>query len=128
MTWAGRDRPEDQATIAGAYRRAAKDCGALLAPVGTAWRQALAQDPGCALHHRDGRHAGPAGAYLTACVFFALFFNISPEGLPGTIEVKGKRRVELNPQQAGFLQKIAVETVTLRSRFCQHTSKTVSNK
>jgi hypothetical protein len=110
MTWAGRDRPEDQATIADAYRRVAKDCGALLAPVGTAWRRALAQDPGCALYNRDGRHAGPAGAYLAACVFFALLFNISPLGLPGTIEVKGKRRVELNPQQAGFLQNIAFET------------------
>jgi len=111
MTWAGRDRPEDQATIADAYRRAAKDCGARLAPVGTAWRRALTQDPGCALYHRDGRHAGPAGAYLTACIFFALLFSISPLGLPGTIYTKGKLRVELSPQQAGFLQRIAFEAV-----------------
>jgi hypothetical protein len=111
MTWAGRQRPADQAIIAGAYRRAARQCSALLAPVGTAWQQALAQNPACSLYHADGRHAGPGGAYLSACVFFALLLEADPGGLPATIYASGKLRVDLNPQDAGFLQRIATEAV-----------------
>ena len=111
MTWAGRDRPGDLDTIAGAYRRAAEQSSALLAPVGRAWQQALAENPACPLYHTDGRHAGPDGAYLSACVFFTLLLKADPGGLPGTIHAMGKLRVDLSPEQAGFLQTIAYLSV-----------------
>ena len=63
------------------------------------------------LHHIDGRHANPNGAYLTACVFYSVFFNTSPEGLPATLLIGGKIRLNLAEDRAGFLQKIAYKTV-----------------
>jgi hypothetical protein len=115
MTWAGRSRPDDQALISAAYRRAAADCGALLAPVGTAWQRALAEHSEWHLHHPDGRHAGPSGAYLTACVFFRLLCGASPVGLPGRIHAEGKLRVDLSPEQARFFQRVASDEVDANS-------------
>ncbi len=112
MTWARRNRPGELAVIAAAYRRAADACGAVLAPVGLAWQRALAEDPKCRLYHPDGRHAAPAGAYLTACVFFTLLCGASPVGLPGRIHAQGKLRVDLTPEQAGCFQRIAFEVVS----------------
>jgi hypothetical protein len=115
MTWAGRQRPQDQPLIAGAYRQVAAACRALLAPVGIAWQRALAEDPDCHLHHPDGRHAGPSGAYLTACVFFRLFCGASPVGLPGRIHAEGKLRVDLSPERARFFQRVASDEVDVKS-------------
>jgi hypothetical protein len=44
-------------------------------------------------------------------VFYAVFFNASPEGLPATFQIEGKIRLDLAEDRAGFLQKIAYETV-----------------
>jgi hypothetical protein len=82
-----------------------------LAPVGLAWEKALERDPSIDLHHLDERHANPVGAYLTACVFYAVLFNASPEGLPARIQIKGKIRLDLDKDRAQFLQKLAYETV-----------------
>ncbi len=83
MTWADRIRPETQAVLADAYTKMAQELGAILAPVGLAWEAVLRVDPDFDLHHQDGRHANPIGSYLTACVFYSVLFNTSPEGLPG---------------------------------------------
>ncbi|MGD9300376.1 MAG: hypothetical protein PVI13_02290, partial [Desulfobacterales bacterium] len=64
------------------------------------------------LHHRDGRHANPVGSYLTACVFYSVLVNTSPEGLTGSFSYKGKQRLDLKRDDALFLQKTAWETVT----------------
>ena len=114
MTWANKPRPETQAILADAYGKMARDLGAGLAPVGLAWERAYRLDPGFNLHHPDGRHANPAGSYLAACVFYAVFFDASPEGLPGTLFIRDKKRVDLDRDRALFLQKIAFETVDKR--------------
>jgi hypothetical protein len=111
MTWADKSRPRTQKIIADAYSRIAVELGAVLAPVGSAWERAQALDAKLNLHHIDNRHANPGGAYLTACVFYTVFFNASPEGLPATLLIKGKIRLDLAEDRAGFLQKIAYETV-----------------
>jgi hypothetical protein len=111
MTWARYDRPNSQKIISQAYSMAAGAAGALLAPVGTAWENALKTDPGLRLHHDDGRHANPAGAYLSACVFFTLICQADPRGLPGTLYRNHRCLVELEKDPAGFLQKTAFETV-----------------
>ncbi|MBW2593645.1 MAG: hypothetical protein JRE58_11740 [Deltaproteobacteria bacterium] len=111
MTWANRRRPESQKIIRHAYARAARETGALLAPVGIAWENALKADPGPRLHHEDNRHASPTGAYLTACVFFTVICKADPAGLPGTLYLNDRCLVDLGKDEAGFLQKIAFDVV-----------------
>ena len=113
MTWANRHRPETQALITDAYIKTAKILNAVLAPVGTVWEKARRMDPGIDLYHQDGRHANPVGSYLTACVFYSLLFKTSPEGLPGTLFAGGKTLVDLNENQAEFLNKAAFESDTI---------------
>ena len=70
MTWAKRARPETQALLSEAYGAIARELGALLAPVGSAWQRAQQLDPEILLHHADGRHANPAWSYLASLCFF----------------------------------------------------------
>jgi len=111
MTWANRTRPESQAVLAEIYAKMAQELGASLAPVGLAWEAVHRIEPDFDFHHRDGRHANPVGSYLTACVFYSVLFKTSPEGLPGTFYHKGEKHLDLDKDQALFLQKIAWETV-----------------
>ena len=111
MTWANRNRPETQTLLADAYANVARELDAVLAPVGLAWQQVQQLIPGLDLYHPDGRHANPIGSYLTACVFYAVFFNTSPEGLPGAILIQGKVRLDLNQDTARCMQKIAFDAV-----------------
>jgi hypothetical protein len=56
--------------------------GALNAPVGLAWMEAFkAGIPRSALYDLDGIHPTLAGTYVAACVFFAVIYGKSPEGL-----------------------------------------------
>lgn len=112
MTWANKSRPGTQKILVDAYGQTAAELGAGLAPVGLAWEKALSLDEALNLYHIDDRHANPTGAYLTACVFYTFFFNTSPEGLPATLQIDGKMRLDLAEDRAGFLQKIAYETVS----------------
>lgn len=112
MTWANKSRPGTQEILADAYGQIAEELGAGLAPVGLVWKKAQALDDELNLYHIDDRHANPSGAYLTACVFYTVFFNTSPEGLPATIQIEGKMRLDLAGDRAGFLQRIAYETVS----------------
>ena len=112
LTWANRSRPETQAHLTDAYVKTARKLQAGLAPVGLAWEAIRRIDPGIELHHRDGRHANPVGSYLTACVFYSVLFNTSPEGLSGRFYYKGKVWVDLEKDKASLLQKVAWETVS----------------
>ena len=109
LTWALKSEPETQALLAEAYGHVAAELGAKSAPVGLAWERAHQSDPELNLYHSDGRHANPAGAYLTACVFYSVLFGSNPEGLPGTLFIRGKDRVNLEKDKALFLQKAAFE-------------------
>lgn len=111
MTWAARGKNRDQTVISKTYQDIAQACGAMLAPVGRAWESTLAQ-PACEnLFHRDGRHAGKAGAYLTACVFYALICKDNPIGLSGIVEREGKILANLKEEQALLLQEAARDAV-----------------
>jgi hypothetical protein len=62
------------------YYRVAVRLPALLAPVGSAWGQALHRVPGIDLWAGDGRRPSKTGSYLTACVFYALLTDRDPAG------------------------------------------------
>ncbi len=111
MTWANRIRPETQSDLAAAYGKLTHELGAILAPVGLVWEAVHRLDPDLDLYLQDGRHANPIGSYLTAGVFYSVLFNTSPEGLPGTFCFKGKKRVDLDKDEALLLQRVAWETV-----------------
>ena len=113
MTWALKAEPETQVELAEAYSHTASELNAKLAPVGLAWEKAQRSDPELDLFHPDGRHANPAGAYLTACVFYTVLLEETPEGLPGRLYIKGKNRVDLDKSQARFLQEIALDIVSV---------------
>ena len=84
-TWARRTAPESQGTITEAYTTIAAEIGATLVPVGTAWQALTRGSPGPDLYDRDSSHPSPAGSYLAACVFLAVFFGRSPVGLPAPV-------------------------------------------
>ena len=111
MTWARTYQPGTQPEITAAYTDIAEELGATVAPVGAAWKHARNMDSDLRLHATDGRHADPPGSYLAACVFYALFCDPDPTGLPGTLSVDGETVVDLPPDRASLLQTAARETV-----------------
>ena len=104
MTWAPQNKPADQAAISTAYERLARDLQARLAPVGNAWKMALAADRKLVLHDGDQKHPNATGTYLAACVFYATLYGKNPEGLPGGF-------VGLTNDEARRLQTIAWQSV-----------------
>jgi hypothetical protein len=80
MTWARRDRPDEQLPLANAYRTIADELNVKVAPVGLAWAEARRQWPDEALHVADGSHPNPTGSYLTACVLYISLTGRDPRG------------------------------------------------
>ncbi len=101
LTWGRQDSPQSQALLTHAYASIAAELKALVAPVGIAWQNALKENPKLVLHWMDGSHPNAAGTYLAACVFYAVLFSSSPEGLS---------RSNLSEEDAAFLQRIAWQT------------------
>jgi hypothetical protein len=111
MTWGRRDGLREagftdygamQTQLATGYTTIGAELGALVAPVGLAWGEALRQRPNIGLWDTDGSHPAPAGSYLAACVFYAVLFEESPEGL--------SYHADLSPDEAQFLQTVAAQT------------------
>ncbi len=67
------------------YVKLAKELGARLAPVGTAWESLRKQK--VELFDGSGVHPNLAGSYLAACMFVALLYDRSPEGAAFTFDV-----------------------------------------
>ncbi len=109
MTWANQAKPETQKVITRVYVQLARELGAQVAPVGMAWESAAAMNPGVRLYAPDGRHAGPSGAYLSACIFFALVYGsdalASRGGVPFSLRVSGSGSIELTGKQTLTLQE-----------------------
>jgi hypothetical protein len=104
MTWARQNRPETQDAITRAYQELARAVNAEVAPVGLAWQEALRSDAKLVLHTQDMSHPNRAGSYLAACIFYAMIYDRSPEGLPG-------KAGGLSDEAARPLQVIAWKTV-----------------
>jgi hypothetical protein len=108
-------REHHQAGLAGglngAYFDIADELKVAVAPVGPAWKKALAANPNLILHQPDKSHPDPTGSYLAACVFYATLFEKSPVGLPGELKKGAQVLVRITPDEAATLQKIAWQAV-----------------
>ncbi|MFC1975375.1 DUF4886 domain-containing protein [Chloroflexota bacterium] len=98
-----RDFDEMQAQLHSCYMDIANELNAMVAPVGIAWQTAVTQAPQLGLWRIDGLHSSESGNYLAACVFYAVVYHQSPEGLTYP--------AGLTEETAHFLQAIAAETV-----------------
>src|ERR671932_30368 len=67
-----------QARLTAGYRAVARETGAAVAPVGTAWAEALRRRPRLGLWDGDGKHPSKLGSYLAACVFYGLLTHHDP--------------------------------------------------
>jgi hypothetical protein len=112
MTWGRRDglpgegHPDFssmQRALEEGYLQIGDELKVPVAPVGIAWWKGLQSDPQLNLWVADGSHPTKVGTYLAACVFYAVIFGQSPEG----IEYTGG----LDDDLATQLQTIAWETV-----------------
>jgi hypothetical protein len=77
------------------YSGIADELNVPVAPVGDAWFNALNQNPDLQLWQEDGSHPTQQGTYLAACVFYAVIFNKSPEGLSYTGNVPAETAAQL---------------------------------
>jgi len=92
-----------QAQINIGYWGIANELNAPVAPAGIAWSTVRGQNPELTLWQSDGSHPAEQGTYLTACVFYAVIFHESPQGI--------NYRGNLSKEVAQILQKIASQTV-----------------
>ncbi len=92
-----------QGQIQAGYIEIAKELQTLAAPVGLAWQRAMTQNQDLDLWAYDGIHPNEMGTYLAACVFYAVIFQQSPEGLAYWARVP--------VEKVEFLQTVAAETV-----------------
>lgn len=99
----GMDYATMQAQINISYWGLARELGVLVAPAGIAWSNGRGQNPELTLWQSDGSHPDKQGTYLSACVFYAVIFHESPEGL--------KYRASISKEIAELLQTIASNTV-----------------
>ena len=98
-----RDFNHMQDTLTVAYCENAYATNSYVAPVGEAWRSALATDPNITLHSSDDSHPSYDGSYLAACVFYSIFWNKSPIGI--------YHDQQIDDTKAEFLQTIANDVV-----------------
>jgi hypothetical protein len=92
-----------QTQLTKGYLDIAQELKIPVAPVGEAFKIALGRDSSADLWGPDGSHPSVEGTYLAACVFYAVLFKTSPEGLDFT--------AGLSKDLAQTMQEVAVETV-----------------
>jgi len=85
VTWARAGKPEMQVALDRAYATLAKELGAQLAPIGSAWQRALSRNPRLALYQGDGSHPTAVGSYVGACVFYAVIYGRPPQQHGGRV-------------------------------------------
>jgi hypothetical protein len=112
LTWAHRNGWPDygfldyqtmQFQIDIGYLGIAQELSVPLAPVGYAWLLATGQNSQLDLWQADGSHPSEQGTYLAACVFYAVIFRQSPQGL--------SYQAGLSNETTTFMQQIAATTV-----------------
>ena len=116
MTWGRRDGDKRNTQvfpdfitmhgkISGAYEKAAKDNGSLLAPVGHAFAIIHGQDKALfeKLYKSDGSHPSAEGGYLAACVLWGTLTGKDPNSI--------RWNGSLNSRHAKVLREAAAKAV-----------------
>ena len=83
-TWVVEENKTPQSELTARYARLARELGATLAPVGTAWDEL--RSAGVHVFDESGVHPSLIGTYLTACVFYATIRRASPVGATFTFD------------------------------------------
>jgi hypothetical protein len=124
LTWGRRNRPDTQRRITEAYLAIAREIHAVVAPVGLAWETVRKEYPALSLYDQDDSHPTRLGTYLTACVFYVVFYGKSPEGLNGPVfttqsgsgaEGDGIRVEPIGKEEARLIQRITWEFLKNRT-------------
>ena len=102
MVWPASGRLPDLPRVIESHREAAAEVGALLLPVGDAWRRLWDRDPTISLYGPDGFHPSALGTYLAALVMFRQFTGRSVVGLPSPFS-------SFDPLVVRALQEVAEE-------------------
>lgn len=110
MVWPARSRSFDFDGVADAYRTAAERTGAILFPVGDAWRRAWALDPELQLYDRDGFHPSVLGSHLAALVIYGRLTGRDPRRLPA-----GLSPADVPPEIIRVLREAAASVLPARS-------------
>ncbi|AKJ08023.1 Hypothetical protein AA314_09649 [Archangium gephyra] len=85
MTWSRKADLPAQQVLTHAYASLAREQQGVLSPVGLAWQRVRRERPELELYVEDGRHPGPAGTYLAACVLFTSLFHQTCLGAPSSL-------------------------------------------
>lgn len=94
-----------QAIIRAGYLELAGLTGAAIAPVGDTWEQAEIDHPELDRFGPDFHHPSLHGAYLSACVFYAVLTDVTPVGNVG------EPPAGISADEAGALQAVAAAIV-----------------
>lgn len=94
-----------QDLLLAAYEKAATQDGAVLVPVGEAWRAVIASYPSIQLFSADGSHPSVAGTYLSACVFYV---KLTGQAVPTSAAVPAG----IDPTDAAHLRDVALGSIT----------------
>ena len=124
LTYSRRDRPDTQRRITEAYLAIAKEIHAVVAPVGSVWEKVRQQYPAMTLYDQDDSHPNLLGSYLTACVFYVVFYGKPPADLNGRVftaqdgagaEGNGIKAEPINKQEAQLIERITWEFLKNRT-------------
>lgn len=116
MTWAREKVPQYQDEITNVYSKIAKENGAILVPVGKAWRLAMKLRPTINLYDPDGSHPSGLGAILSAYVFVGALTGEVPASIPGWFgitDINGEsvQLMSIDNLDAVFFRKVAEQTL-----------------
>ncbi|TND08688.1 MAG: PDK repeat-containing protein [Bacteroidetes bacterium] len=71
-----------QQRLRDSYVQMGQDNGAMVGPVGIAWKNIIATNPAFDLYQADESHPSTWGTYAAACVFYSSVFRESTVGIP----------------------------------------------
>jgi hypothetical protein len=118
INWWRADMAVEQSQWDNNFRVVANTTKSKLAPVGTAWANAVKSGVNIqTLRHSDGIHAAPAGSYLAALTIYSSLTGLNPVGLPrqfkvtpSVVDQELSSPVNLEPIFAKNLQQAAWKT------------------
>ncbi len=111
MVWPESYRTGAFPDVSASYRLAAQDVDGILLPAGDAWVAAWRRNSRFPLYGADGFHPSELGSYLAALTIYGGLTDSSPVGLPGRLQLRNGRRIEISAGDAALAQAAAEEAL-----------------